>query len=277
MNLNHLTAILLIILTAGCSLPPDTTDTSSMPTAPVADVRPFSVTSPNGARTDNYYWLRDDKRVDTDVLTYLNAENTYTTKLLAHLQPLQDRLYEEIVGRIQKDDSSVPYRFNGYYHYTRFNTDSEYPIHTRRKDSPDSLEEILLDGNQLAQNSDYYSIGNYEISPNNKLLAWAEDRTGRRQYTIRFKDLTTGKVLPDTINGNQSSLAWADDNQTLLYIEKDPTTLLGVRVKRHQLGTDPGTDQILYEEQDNTFYMSLSRSGDQRYIAKPGPLSKWSQ
>ncbi len=237
-----------------------------MPTPPVADVRPFEVTSPNGTRTDNYYWLRDDQRTDTDMLAYLEAENSYTEKMLAHLQPLRSRLYDEIVARIQKDDSSVPYRFKGYYYHTRYEADGEYPIHVRTKESAQGAEEILLDGNALAQNADFFSIGNYEVSPDGKLLAWAEDTTGRRQYTIKFKNLTTDEVLPDVITGNQASLAWADDNQTLFYIEKDPTTLLGVRVKRHRLGTNPAADPIAYEEQDDSYYMSLSRSGDERFV-----------
>ncbi|MDP6674501.1 MAG: S9 family peptidase, partial [Gammaproteobacteria bacterium] len=174
-----------------------------MPTPPVAEVRPFAITSPNGSRTDNYYWLRDDERKNDNMLAYLEAENSYTTKMFAPLQPLQNRLYEEIISRIQKDDSSVPYRFHGYYYYTRFEAESEYPIHARRMGSTQGPEEILLDGNQLAKNTDYYSIGNYEISPNNQLLAWAEDTTGRRQYTIRFKNLVTGETLPDIITGNQ--------------------------------------------------------------------------
>ncbi len=237
-----------------------------MPNPPVADVRPFEIASPNGTRTDNYYWLRDDERADADMLAYLKAENAYTAKKLAHLEPLQTRLYEEIIGRIQKDDSSVPYRFHGYYYYTRFEAESEYPIHARKKGSTEAAEEILLDGNQLASGNDYYSIGNYEVSPNDKLLAWAEDTTGRRQFTIRFKNLETGELLPDIITGNQSSLIWAEDNETFFYIEKDPTTLLGVRVKRHRLGTDPAADPIVYEERDDAFYMSLGRSGDERFI-----------
>ncbi len=233
---------------------------------PVADIRPFQIASPNGTRIDNYYWLRDDKRKNTDVLAYLTAENGYTKEMLAALQPLQNKLYEEIVGRIQKDDSSVPYRFRGYYYYTRYTSNNEYPIFARRKGSLQGSEEILLDGNQLANRSEYYSIRNYEVSPNNKLLAWADDTTGRREYTIRLKNLATGEIYPDVMTGNQASLAWFDDNETLLYIEKDPTTLLGVRVRRHRLGTDPAEDPVIYEERDDAFYMSLSRSGDERYI-----------
>jgi len=263
---NFFTPVLLLTLIAGCSLPPTHRNEINMPTPPVADVRPFEITSANGTRIDNYYWLRDDKRENADMLAYLAAENAYTEKVLARLQPLQNRLYEEIIGRIQKDDSTVPYRFNGYYYYTRYEADGEYPIHARRKGSPQGAEEILLDGNELAKGHDFFSIGNLAVSPDNRLLAWAEDTTGRRQYTIRFKDLASGDMLPDAIAGNQSSLAWADDNQTLFYIEKDPVTLLGVRVKRHRLGTDPVGDSVVYEEPDDSYYMSLSRSGDERYI-----------
>ena len=161
---------------------------------------------------------------------------------------------------------SVPYRFNGYFYQTRFVADGEYPIYARRKGAVAAPEEILLDGNALAEGHDYYSIGHYEVSPDNRMLAWAEDTNGRREYTIRFRDLATGKTLDDVLTGNQASLAWANDNRTLFYIEKDPVTLLGVRVRRHRLGTDPALDPVVWEEQDDSFYLSLSRSGDQQYI-----------
>ena len=255
-----------IILIAGCSPAPDNAEETDMPTPPVAEVRPFEIESPHGNRTDDYFWLRDDERKNADMLAYLAAENAYTAATLEHLKLLRERLYGEIVGRIQKDDSTVPYRFRGYYYRTRFEADGEYPLHVRTQDSPQATEEVLLDGNELARGKDYYSIGNYAVSPDNALMAWAEDTTGRRQFTIRFKDLATGEALPDVLTGNQSSLAWADDNETLFYIEKDPVTLLGVRVRRHRLGTDPAGDPVVYEEPDDAFYMSLNRSGDERYV-----------
>ena len=236
------------------------------PAPPVADIRPFEVESPNGSRTDPYYWLRDDERVDPDMLAYLKAEQAYTEARLAPVAGLRERLYAEIVGRIQKDDASVPYRYRGYYYQTRYVADGEYPVYWRRADAPDTEETVLLDVNRLAEGHDYFSVGNFAVSPDNRLLAWAEDTTGRRQYTIRFRNLATGEVLDDVLTGNQASIAWADDNASLFYIEKDPVTLLGNRVKRHRLGTDPTGDPVAWEETDEAYYLSLSRSGDERYV-----------
>ena len=170
------------------------------------------------------------------------------------------------IGRIQKDDASVPYRYRDYFYQTRYAAEAEYPIYLRRADQPDAEETVLLDVNRLAEGHDYFSVGNYSISPNNRILAWAEDTNGRREYTLRFKNLETGEHYADVLTGNQASLVWADDNETLFYIEKDPVTLLGVRVKRHRLGTDPAEDPIVWEEQDDAYYMSLSRSGDERFV-----------
>ncbi len=241
----------------------------TVPTAPPsAEVRPHTIDSAHGSRIDNYYWLRDDERSDPDVLTYLNAEKNYADAQLAHLKPLQQNLYDEIVARIKKDDATVPYRHRGYYWLTRYESGGEYPIHARRTApaEADAGEEILLDGNALAADADYYSIGEYDVSPNGNLLAWAEDRVGRRLYTIRFRNLATGEALPDTLTGNQPSLVWADDNRTLFYIEKDPQTLRGFRVRRHRLGQDPAADPIVYEETDDSFFLSLGRSADDRFI-----------
>jgi len=197
----------------------------------------------------------------------------YAEARLAHLEPLQQRLYDEIIGRIKKDDATVPYRHRGYYWLTRYESGGEYPLHARRAvnadieadTGPETGEEILLDGNALAAD-DYYSIGEYDVSPDGNLLAWAEDTVGRRLYTIRFRNLATGEALPDTLTGNQPSLVWADDNQTLFYIEKDPQTLRGFRVRRHRLGRDPATDPVVYEETDDSYFLSLGRSADDRFI-----------
>lgn len=237
---------------------------------PTAEVRPHTIESAHGARVDNYYWLRDDERRDPDVLAYLRAEKDYADTQLAHLDPLQQRLYDEIVGRIKKDDASVPYRHRGYFWYHRYEAAGEYPIHVRRtagaETGPASGEQILLDGNALAADADYYSIGAFDVSPDGNMLAWAEDTVGRRLYTIRFRNLATGEVLPDTLTGNQASLVWADDNRTLFYVEKDPQTLRGYRVRRHRLGQDPAVDPVVHEETDDSYYLSLGRSGDDRLV-----------
>ncbi|HEY0661403.1 MAG TPA: S9 family peptidase [Lysobacter sp.] len=238
-----------------------------LPTPPDAAKKPHVVKAPHGAeRNDEYYWLRDDTRKNAEMLAYLNAENAYVDTAMAPLKPLQDKLYEEIVGRIKQDDSSVPYRERGWWYYSRFETGQDYPIHARRQGSMEAAEEILLDVNVMAKGKDYFSVGDYEVSQDNTLLAWAEDAVGRRQYTIRFKNLTTGETYADSISGVSANLVWADDNKTLFYVENDPETLLTVRVKKHVLGTPASDDQLVYEEKDDSFYMGINRSRDDKYL-----------
>ncbi len=243
------------------------TAAASQPTPPDAEKRPHTVKAPFGAqRADEYYWLRDDKREDKAMLAYLDAENAYTDALMAPLKPLQETLYGEIVGRIKQDDASVPYRERGYWYYTRYETGKDYPIHARRKGDMQAPEEVLLDLNPMAEGKGYFSVGDMEVSQDNRLLAWAEDAVGRRQYTIRFKDLGTGKLLDDVIEGASPNVVWADDNRTLFYVENDPDTLLTVRVKKHVLGTPASRDEQVYEEKDDSFYMGIGRTRDDRYI-----------
>ena len=240
---------------------------AALPAPPDVAQRPHTVTAPHGAsRVDPYYWLRDDSRTDKEVIGYLEAENAYADAVLAPLKPLQEALYEEIVGRIKQDDASVPYRDHGYWYYTRFETGKDYPIYARREGSMDAPEQILLDLNPMAEGKGYFSVGEMEVSPDNRLLAWAEDAVGRRQYTIRFKDLTTGQVLDDVIEGVSPNVVWADDNKTLFYVENDPDTLLTVRVKKHVLGTPASSDVLVYEEHDDSFYMGIGRTTDDRFI-----------
>ncbi len=236
-------------------------------TPPDAEKRPHTVKAPFGAsRSDDYYWLRDDKREDKAMLAYLNAENAYTDQVMAPLKPLEDTLYKEIVARIKQDDSSVPARDRGYWYYTRFETGKDYPIQARRKGSMDAPEEILLDVNQMAEGKNYFNVGDADVSQDNHLLAWAEDDVGRRQYVIRFKDLRTGEVLPDRIENVSPNVVWADDNRTLFYVENDPETLLTVRVKKHVLGTPTRSDVLVYEEKDDSFYMGIGRTRDDRFL-----------
>ncbi|MDV3469792.1 S9 family peptidase [Stenotrophomonas sp. C3(2023)] len=245
-----------------------TTTTTAAPVAPPdVEKRPHTVKAPFGAtRNDDYYWLRDDKREDKAMLAYLNAENAYADQVLAPLKPLQETLYQEIVGRIKQDDASVPVRERGYWYYTRYETGQDYPIHARREGSMDGAEEVLLNVNTMAEGKGYFSVGGMEISQNNRLMAWADDDVGRRQYTLRFKDLASGKVLDDVIPGTSGDVVWADDNRTVLYVENDPETLLTVRVKKHVLGTPVSQDVVVYEEKDDSFYMGLGRTRDDRFI-----------
>jgi oligopeptidase B len=259
-----------------------TAHAADLPTPPDAARRPHEVKAPFGAtREDPYYWLRDDTRKDKAMLAYLGAENAYADAVMAPLKPLQDALYQEIVGRIKQDDSSVPYRERGYWYYTRFETGKDYPIHARRRDGAgvDAAsiqaanaagdfkdEQLLFDVNAMAAGKDYFSLAEYEISPDNRIVAWTDDDVGRRQYTIHFKNLETGEVYPQTIHGVAYYTAWADDNKTLFYVENDPETLLTVRTKKHVLGTPASADVLVYEEADDSFYMGVSRTRDDKYI-----------
>lgn len=249
------------------SLMTSTLHAAPAPTPPDVEKVPHTVKAPFGAtRSDDYYWLRDDTREAPKMLAYLNAENAYTDQVMAPLKPLQDTLYKEIVARIKQDDASVPARERGYWYYTRFETGKDYPIQARRKGSMEAPEEILLDINQMAAGKGYFNVGDAEVSQDNQMLAWAEDAVGRRQYVIRFKDLRTGELLPDRIENVSPNVVWADDNRTLFYVENDPETLLTVRVKKHVLGTPVASDVLVYEEKDDSFYMGIGRTRDDRFL-----------
>ena len=171
--------------------------------------------SPNGSRDDDYYWLRDDTRKSKDVLDYLKSEDAYTAAMLAPTQTLQDKLYKELVGRIKQDDASVPVLRRGWWYYTRYETGREYPIYARRRRSMRAREQVMLDGNALAAGKDFFQIGAWAVSPNGRMLAYAEDTVGRRQYSLKVKDLQTGAMLADNVANIEPNLVWANDNRTL--------------------------------------------------------------
>ena len=238
----------------------------SEPKPPVAAVRPYRVKSRFGDRTDPYYWLRDDERSNPDVLAYLRQENAYRERSMAHAKPLEDALYDEIYGRLKQDDSTVPYRKNGYWYSTRFEPGKEHPIFVRRKDLAGAPEEILLDANLHAVSHAYYRVGALEISPDSQWLAFCEDTVGRRQFTLRFKNLAAQEILPVAIPNVESDLAWTNDNKTLLYVEKDPETLLGKFVRQHVLGEDPRHDALIFEQTDTRFYTGVTKSKSEAFI-----------
>jgi oligopeptidase B len=233
---------------------------------PTAAIRPHTIKSPNGTRTDPYYWLRDDERSNPEVLDYLRQENAYREQSMLGAKPLENALYDEIIARLKQDDSSVPYRKNGYWYSTRYEPGKEHPIFVRRKYGLEAPEEILLDANMHALGHGYYRIGSLEISPNSSWLAYCEDLTGRRQFSLRFKNLDSGEILPVSIPDVEAEVAWANDNRSVLYVEKDPETLLGIYVKKHVLGTDPKQDALLFEQTDKSFYTGVSKSKSDAYI-----------
>lgn len=236
------------------------------PSAPRAAKKPHEVKSPNGIRNDEYYWLRDDTRKNPDMLAYLQAENAYADAQLATLKPLQDTLYQETVSHIKQDDSSVPYRKNGYWYQTRFDTGADYPVIERRKGDRDAPAELMFDQPAMAKGHSFFALSDWAVSPDNRLVAYAEDLVGRRQYTVKVKDLATGQLLADTITNAEPNIVWAGDNRTILYVAKDPTTLRGYKVMAHVLGTPVQQDRTLYEEKDDTFQMGITRTSDDRFI-----------
>ena len=237
------------------------------PAIPVARSTPHSIKAPFGAtRNDPYYWLRDDTRKNAEMLAYLKAENAYADAKLAPTKSLRDTLSREIKGRIKQDDASVPYLKDGYWYYNRFDPGADYPVVARRKGSMDSPEVVMLDEPTMAAGKEYFAIGARQVSPDSRLLAYAEDTVGRRQYTLKFRDLRTGVDADDMVANVEPYLVWADDNRTVFYIEKDPVTLLSKRVKAHILGTPATTDKLVYKEQDDSFYMALERTSDDRYL-----------
>jgi oligopeptidase B len=233
---------------------------------PTAAVRPRALKSPYGVRNDPYYWLRDDARTDGEVLAYLKEENAFRERSMAHAKPLEDALYEEIIARIKQDDSTVPYRKNGFWYSTRFESGKEHPIFVRRFGSLEAPEEILLDANVLAQGHDYYRIGEMEVSPDGQWLAYCDDTVGRRQFTLRFKDLRSGETLSTAIADVEPDLAWANDNRTVLYVEKDPETLLGLYVKKHVIGRDAAEDALVFAQTDHSFYTGVAKSKSDAFI-----------
>jgi oligopeptidase B len=233
---------------------------------PVAAIRLHAVTSPHGTRMDPYYWLRDDERTNPQVLAYLAAENAYREQVLRAGKPFENALYAEMIARLKQDDSSVPYLRRGYWYNTRFEPGKEHPIFARRKDSPQGAEEILLDVNELAASHDYYRIGALEVSPDSNWLAFCEDTVGRRQFNLRFKNLRSGEILDAAIADVESDLAWANDNRTILYVAKDPETLLGLYVKKHRVGQPRQHDTLAFEQTDKSFYTGVSKSKSEHFI-----------
>lgn len=233
--------------------------------APRAAKVDFQVVAPHGTRNDPYYWLRDDTRSDPKVLAYLEQENAWYRQYSAGYQQLTTQLTEEIIGRVKQDDSSVPYRKGDYLYYNRYETGKEYPIYARKAASG-GAEQVLLDVNQLAEGKDFYQVANLAISPDQQLLAYMEDLNGRRQYTLRIRDLRTGKELADTLSGLSAAIAWSADSKQLFVVQNDPVTLLSTKVLRHTLGQDPAKAALVYEELDNSFYMWVSNSQDNRYV-----------
>lgn len=214
-------------------------------------------------RIDNYYWLND--RDNPDVIAYLEAENEYTRSVMKDTEELQEKIYNEIVGRIKQTDMSVPYKLNGYEYYTRFEEGKEYPVYCRKKLDDNADEEIMLDGNKMARGYAYFHIGGWEVSYNNEFLVFSVDTVSRRKYNIYFKNLITGEVLSETIPNTSGNVTWANDNKTVFYAIKDET-LRPHKILKHTLYTNPKTDKLVYHEEDPTYYTFIYKTNSHKYL-----------
>jgi oligopeptidase B len=236
---------------------------------PIAEKKPHTRTIHGDNVVDNYYWMIDffKKGPDsTKVVSYLEAENNYLDAMMAGTKQFQEKLYTEMKSRIKEKDESVPVFKNGYYYYTRTEDGKQYFKYCRKKGSLAAKEEILLDVDAMAEGHPYYGVTGFQISPDNKLLAYGVDTVSRRQYIIRVKDLATGRLYKDMIHSTNGNFAWASDNKTLFYTYNNPSTLLSEKIKRHTLGTDEQSDDVVYDEKDNTNYIGVSRSKNGKYI-----------
>lgn len=229
---------------------------------------PHAMTLHGDTRIDNYYWLRDDTRSQPEVLDYLQQENSYGHRVMASQQALQDRILKEIIDRIPQREVSAPYIKNGYRYRHIYEPGCEYAIYQRQSAFSEEWDEweTLLDANKRAAHSEFYSMGGMAITPDNTIMALAEDFLSRRQYGIRFRNLETGNWYPELLDNVDPSFVWANDSWTFYYVRKHPVTLLPYQVWRHAIGTPASQDKLIYEEKDDTYYVSLHKTTSKHYV-----------
>jgi oligopeptidase B len=251
------------------------TDKMEKNRGPIANKTQEKITIHGDTRIDNYFWMRlsdeqkKSKTPDTqtqNVLDYLNAENDHLKTSMKHTEPMQKKLYDEITSRIKQDDASVPYKKNGYTYYSRYEKGQDYAYNCRKKDAENAIEEIMLNGPEMGKDKSYFALGGMKVSTNNNLIVYGVDLVSRREYTLYFKDLSTGENLDDKIEATTGGAVWANDNQTIFYTKKDPQTLRAYQIYKHTLGTDQNTDELVFEEKDETFSCYIQKSKSDKYL-----------
>jgi oligopeptidase B len=272
----RLITLLALIFAVGCNTTPQ--PSTSIANPPMAKKIPFEMTEHGDTRVDNYYWMRlSDEQKNApdstrdqqtkDVLDYLNAENAYTKSMLAHTDAFQAKLFEEMKGRIKETDQSVPVKDNGYWYYTRYEAGKDYAFNCRKKDSMETgTEEVLVNGPALAQGHDYWALGGLDVSEDNMILVYSEDIVSRRIYTASFRNIQTGEMLADKIEGISGCPVWANDNKTLFYVKKDPTTLRDFQIWKHILGTPQSDDVVVFEEKDEEFSCFVYKTKSKKFM-----------
>ena len=267
----------LTLLITGCNMQEkdNTAEIEYQENAPVAEKKDSVLTIHGHTRVDPYFWMRltdEQKNAETPdqqtqkVLDYLHTENAYTKNTMKGTEGLQQTLYNEIVGRIKQTDESVPYFENGYWYYTKYEEGKEYPIYCRKKGDMKATEQVILNVNEMAEGHGFYAVGRLAVSPDNKILAFGEDTLSRRVYTVRFKNLETGKFLPDQLTNASFGGAWANDNSTYFYATKNKESLLPEKIWRHQLGDNPQKDEMVYHEKDPAYYIGVNKTKSNQYL-----------
>lgn len=231
---------------------------------PIAAKKAVNLEKHGDIRVDDYFWMKE--RDHPEVIDYLERENDYYQKMTSHTKDFQKDLFKEMKGRIKEDDASVPYKNNGYWYYTRFETGKDYPFFCRKKESLETEEVIVFDNNKMAHGHSYFNQAGYAVSEDNKIAAYGVDTVSRRQYTIRFKNLETGKIYPTQIDNTTGGAVWANDNKSVYYSRKDEETLRSNQIFKHVLGTDPSQDELIFQEDDETFYTYVYKTKSKKYI-----------
>ncbi len=243
--------------------------------APMAEKIPHNLEEHGDVRVDEYYWMKlsDEqklaKKADEQtqkVVDYLNAENAYQKEVLTHTETFQKDLFDEIVGRIDQTDQSVPVKVNGYWYYSRYEEGQDYALYCRKEGSMEADESIMLSGPEMAKGHSYFDFGGKSVSEDNSLLVYGVDTVSRRQYTLYVKNLETGETLGDKIENTTGGATWANDNKTLFYTVKDPQTLRSYRIYKHKLGTDQSEDEMIFEEKDDTYSTFVYKSKSRDYL-----------
>ena len=234
------------------------------PIAPIAKKVPKKLLKHGDIRIDNYYWLND--REDPEVLAHLELEKAYYGAMTAHTKVFQNDLFEEMKGRIKEDDSSVPYKHNGYWYITRFETGHQYPIYSRKKDTLEADEEIMFNCNLMAEGFEFFNLGGIAISPDNKMAVFGVDTVSRRQYTLQVKNLETGEIYSDHIENTTGGAVWADDNKTMFYTQNNELTLRSDKIFKHVLGSPAIEDALVFHETDETFSTYVYKSKSKQFI-----------
>lgn len=214
-------------------------------------------------RVDSYYWMNE--RENPEVLKYLEEENAYCDFVMKDTQDLQNELFEEMKARYKKDDESLPYFFNEYWYFVKYQDNNEYPIFSRKHQTLENPEEIILDVNILAEGKQFFEVGSVAVSPNNELATFSSDHVGRRIYNIQIKNLITGEILPDQIPNTTGKAVWANDNQHIFYIRKDKN-LRAFQVYRHKIGTDSCEDVLVFDEKNEAFDVNIFKTKSLEYI-----------